>query len=139
MLRNHPEHEAVVQQRALGMLGEACQEIERPFPNLSRVPARLFGREQRQPFSRSPRVGEGVVKVIHVRPHEAGLSDRAKEPLLLIVGDMREVPDQRGHELRVLSGEELILQRLEQGQEIASSLSQLPLRAILPALGHTGK
>ena len=50
-------------------------------------------------------MAEGVIDGIEGGICERGASEGTQEPLLLIVGDMRHIPDERGHEGRVLAHE----------------------------------
>ncbi len=48
---------------------------------------------------------EGVVQAVDLRTQRLPAAHGAEQPLLLLVADVRQVPDQRRHQRRVLSGQ----------------------------------
>ena len=79
--------------------------------------------------NRSPESFNGPVEV---GARETGLPERSDEPLLLVVGDVRQVPHRGGHELRVLRHQHLRREGLEEVQEPAPRGLQRLQRAGLP-------
>ena len=61
------------------------------------------GRQQRQRGPLGPRVLERVVERVDLRVHRLPAAHLAQQPELFLVGDVRQVPDQRGHQRGVLA------------------------------------
>ena len=79
------------------------EQVEDPAAHLVAVGPRLGRRQQRQRRALGSRVLERVVQRVDLRVHRLAAADLAQQPELFLVGDVREVPDQRGHQRRVLS------------------------------------
>ena len=102
VLGDHPERESVAEQPRPAERG-AVEQVEDPAAHLVAVGLGLGGRQQRQRGTFGPRVLERVVERVDLRVHRLAAADLAQQPELFLVGDVREVPDQRGHQRRVLS------------------------------------
>ena len=76
--------------------------------------ARAHRPEDRQRRPLGARVAERVVHVVERLVDGRRPGDRAQEPQLLVVADVREVPHQRRHQRRHLTGECVVVERLEQ-------------------------
>ncbi|CAM5623806.1 hypothetical protein SALBM135S_01129 [Streptomyces alboniger] len=94
VLRDHPEGEARLGERG-AVERRLLQHVEDASADLGRVAAGLTGGEQRQVRPFGARVLEGVVQRVDLGPHGVAAPDRAQQPLLLLVADVREVPDER--------------------------------------------
>ncbi len=104
VLGDHPEGEAHVGEPGPAE-GVALQYVRHPAAHLGRVLPRLLGRQQRQRGALGARVLERVVEAVDVGAHRVPATDGAQQPQFLLVADVREVPDQRGHQRRYLGGE----------------------------------
>ena len=69
---------------------------------VAHVGPRLRRAEQRQRRPVRARMLERVVQLVDVLPDRLAAADVADQPELLLVADVGEVPDQRGHQRRVL-------------------------------------
>ena len=102
VLGDHPEREPAAQQPRPGE-GGPVEQVEDPAAHLVPVGARLGRRQQRQRRAFGARVLECVVQRVDLRVQRLAAAGLAQQPELFLVGDVREVPDQRGHQRRVLS------------------------------------
>ncbi len=104
VLGDHPEREPGLQQRRT-LQRAGGEQVQHPAAHVVGVGAGLGGRQQRQAGALGPGVLEGVVQRVDLRVHRVPAADVAQQPELLLVADVREVPDQRGHQRGVLGGE----------------------------------
>ena len=102
VLGDHAVGEPVGEQRGPGELGR-FQQVHDPAADFPGVRAGLGGRQQRQRGPRGPRVLERVVERVDLGVHRLPAAHVAQQPQLFLVGDVREVPDQRRHQRRVLA------------------------------------
>ena len=108
VLHDHAEREAVGGEPAAvpqTQRGAAAQHVQRLLAHLGDVRARLAGREQRQLDPARPGVLEGVVEAVDLGAQRRAAADVAHQPQLFLAADVREVPDQRRHQRRVLRDE----------------------------------
>lgn len=97
VLGDHPEGEARAGEtpRPLRLERGLLQHVEGAPADVRRVAARLVRREQRQARALRTRVLEGVVQRVDLGTDRLLARDRAQQPLLLLVPDVREIPDER--------------------------------------------
>lgn len=121
VLRDHAEGEAGALQRASALVQRcALQQVQCPPPYVGGVRPGLGGGQQRQRGARGARVLEGVVQPVDLRAQRLPAADRAQQPLLLLVADVRQVPDQRRHQRGVLGGQFTVVHAVgEQGGALA--------------------
>ena len=81
---------------------DLLDEVEHAAADLVAVAARLGRGEQRQGRPLGARVLERVVQRVDLRVHRVAAADRAQQPELLLVGDVRQVPHERRHQRGVL-------------------------------------
>ena len=101
VLHDHAERETVIGERCPGEPGPG-HNVEHPAADVGRVRAGLARREQRQRRPLRPGVLERVVQRVDLRVDRVLAANRAQQPHLLLIGDVRQVPDQRGHQRRML-------------------------------------
>ena len=121
VLGHHAEDEAAAQQRGGRVLGEVLHPLERGLADAGGVGEGVLGGEQGQLAAGGARVAEGVVEGVEGGVGEGGGAERAQEPLLLVVGDVGHVPDDGGHEGRVLTGEGVLGEAVEHAQQPRAS------------------
>ena len=107
VLRDHPEREPGAETGAELCAGaeaaglppggqlDLLDQVEHPCADLVAVAARLGRGEQRQGRPLGARVLERVVQRVDLRVHGVAAADRAEQPELLLVGDVRQVPHER--------------------------------------------
>nr|BFE67975.1 hypothetical protein GCM10020092_012760 [Actinoplanes digitatis] len=93
VLDDHAEREAVRDQRP-PVEADPVEHVEGLVPHLVHIGAGLGRAEQRQRRAVAARVLEGVVQLVDVAAHRLPAADVPDQPELLLVGDVREVPDQ---------------------------------------------
>ena len=98
VLHDHPVHEAVVQQGRAAAQVDAVEHREGALAHLLVELPRLGGREDVETRPLAPGVAERVVHVVEAGLGGRCLADRAHQPQLLVVADVREVPAQRRHQ-----------------------------------------
>ena len=105
VLGDHPEREPVAEQPRAALRAPEpgpLEQVEDPAPDLLPVGPGLGGRQQRQRRPLGARMLERVVERVDLRAHGLAPADLAQQPELFLVGDVGQVPDQRGHQRRVL-------------------------------------
>ena len=125
VLRDHPEREPVAEQPRPGEPGPV-EQVENPAAHLVAVGPGLGGRQQRQRGTLRARVLERVIERIDLRVYRLAAADLAQQPELFGVGDVREVPDQRGHQRRVLSDQVGLVHAVGQQRGPLAGAGQFP-------------
>ncbi len=83
----------------------AVQQVEDPAAHLVAVGSRPRRRQQRQLRPLGAGMLERVVQRVDFRVHRLAPADLTQQPQFFLVGDVRQIPDQRGHQRRVLRGQ----------------------------------
>ncbi len=98
--------------------------VEHPSAHLGHVPPGLHRRQQRELVPHRAGVGEGVVELLDVRAQDpaASASPPRSSQEVLLLADVREVPDQRAHE-RVRAGAAARARRGRSGAAVRSRAS----------------
>ena len=142
------EHEAVdvaVREQAVVRVElDADEDAERPLAHAREVGDRGVRLEQRQLGAGGALVLEGVVEAVALLEQRLVPADVAREPELLEVADVRQVPDQRGHDRRVLADEVGARERCHEvegaaprvGEGLGERLLQLLLGSGTPGRRH---
>ena len=97
VLGDHAEREPVAEQPRTGKRGP-LQQVQDPAPHLVAVGPSLRRRQQRQRRAFGAGVLERVVQRVDLRVHGLAPADLPQQPEFFLVGDVRQVPDQRGHQ-----------------------------------------
>ena len=108
-----PNANAVLDQ-APALQWRLLQHVERLVADLFDVTARLGRTEQGQGRSVRTGVPERVVEVVDVLAHRLPATDVAHQPEFFLIADVREIPHQRGHQLRVLAHQVVVVDRVGQ-------------------------
>jgi len=125
VLGDHPEREPVAEQPCPAERG-AVEQVEDPAAHLVAVGPGLGGRQQRQRGTFRPRVLERVVERVDLRVHRLAAADLAQQPELFLIGDVGQVPDQRGHQRRMLSDQVSLVHALGQQRRPLPRAGQFP-------------
>jgi hypothetical protein len=147
VLDHHAVDEAVREEGDVLVEDDLVKVVEHPAAHALEIGERLSQLEERQLPAGAPGLGEGVVEEVQLGVGEPLAPQRGQEPLLLVVGHVRQVPDERGHERRVLAGERGTVQAFEQPQRslpaqaqgLGDGVLQLPegpLSCCCPASAH---
>ncbi len=130
VLGDHAEREPVAEQPRAAVLQAAepgpLQQVEHPAAHLAAVGPRLRRRQQRQRRALGARVLERVVERVDLRVHGLAPADLAQQPEFFLVGDVRQVPDQRGHQRRVLSDQVGLVHAVGEQRRPLPRASQFP-------------
>ena len=97
MLGDHPEREPVAEQPRPGER-RTVEQVQHAAAHLVPVGPRLAGRQQGKRRAFGARVLERVVQRVDLRVQRLAAADLAQQPEFFGVGDVRKVPDQRGHQ-----------------------------------------
>ena len=103
VLDDHPVDEPVREERVRAIELDPVEDRERPRADGVHVRPRLGRTKERERRPLAPRVEESVVEVGVAGVHRLDAAELLDEPPLLEVADVREVPDERRHERRVLA------------------------------------
>ena len=107
VLHDHPVHQAPVEEGRRFVEVHPIEHVEDAPSHVAHVAAGVGGAEQGEGGPVAPRVQEGVVDPVEMwRQPRRG--HRAQQPLLFVVADVGQVPDQRRHQGRVLADEAVI-------------------------------
>ena len=104
-----------------GMAG--AQGVEDAMPDLADVAAGGLRRQQGEPSARGSSMGERVVEIVDFRG-DAGLPQRTQQPQVLVVADVGEVPDERGHQAGVLGTQRRVVEVLDDPERARAHLRQ---------------
>ena len=113
VLDDHAVGEAAGDQARPAEAGH-LQQVEDPAADVGGVAAGLARRQQRQRRPLRARMLERVVERVDLRVDRVLAADRAQQPHLLLVGDVRQIPDQRRHQRRMLPGQVGLVHALRQ-------------------------
>ena len=114
VLGDHAEDEAALGQPPSVQRG-ALQQVDHPGPHLADVAARRCGVQQRQGRPVGAWMLEGVIQLVDgLRQDRVAAADVTQQPQLLLIADMRQVPDQRRHQPGMLLYQFGVVQRLGQ-------------------------
>ncbi len=102
VLDDHAEREAVFDESP-AFEWRPFEHVEHLVAHRPDVGTRLTRPEQRQRRPVASRVLERVVQVVDVGTHRLAPTDVAHQPQLLLIADVRVVPDERRHQRRVLA------------------------------------
>ena len=95
VLGDHREREC----RLRVAVRDRTEFLQHPLTHLDQECARLPGAEQRQRCTFGPRVGEGVVEILDLGPQDTwDIAAAAQQPEVLLLADVREIPDQRAEQ-----------------------------------------
>ncbi len=95
---DHAVHEQTVEQWFTRVEVGAREHVERPLAHVGHEVARRVGTEQVEIGALAAWVLERVVDVVEARVRGVARLQLPQEPELLVVADVREVPDERGHQ-----------------------------------------
>ena len=139
VLGDHPEREPVPDPPPGREPGVAepgpVEQVQDPAADLMAVGPRLVGRQQRQ--CRALRAGmlERVVERVDFRVQGFAAADLAQQPELFLVGDVREVPDQRRHQRRVLPDQVGLVHAVGEQRRPLPRAGQFPADQLPQGLG----
>ena len=128
VLQDHPVDVGAPQQTLVRVELDALEDVEHLAAHRGDVGAGLGRAEQGQGRAVGAGVPERVVEVVVVRRAGPQPGHGLEQPDLLVVADVGEVPDQRGHDGRMLANEVGVRHGLEQ--------TQGPPPGFLEAAGH---
>lgn len=138
VLRDHPEGEAGPDQRGPVTERSGLQHVQGPAAYLGGVRTGLLGRQQRQRGPGGARMLEGVVQPVDLRAHRLPSRHTAQQPQLLLVADVRQVPDQWRHQRRVLGGQLAVVHAVGEERGAPAGGEQRGERVLAQRLGVPG-
>ena len=125
VLGDHAEHEPALGEPASPQRG-LLEQVDDLGADLGDVAPGLRRVQQRQCRPVGPRVLERVVELIDgLRQQRVAAADVAQQPQLLLIADVRQVPDQRGHQPGVLTDQVVVVHGLGERRGAPSGPGQI--------------
>ncbi len=114
VLRDHREGEPVVLE-STSPEPARIQHVPRLVPDLTDVLPGFVRAEEREGRAGGPGVFEGVVQFVDVAADRVPPTHIADQPEFLLVADVREIPDERAHQRRMLGDQIRVVDAIREG------------------------
>ena len=138
VLCDHPVDEAAAKERGRAPGGRTGEQLQRARAHPARILKGLLGLEERKGGAGRAGMLKGIVERVHIRPCERLGAQRAHQPLLLVVRDVRHVPDDGGHQRRVRAGERVAFERAHEREQARAGGLERRVRTAPPAVRRRG-